>query len=958
MGKASRRAARQRTTKVGGDFDAAVKLANVSTYEEYLQILRDHPSIGTSATLLEVEARVTEPGYGALFEALVPLVRGAIDGDTKAAWAAYEPMLRELRQHQARAADLDSKLADAGSQEDWPLVIEIGNELVRVAEAGGLGAAVSLAAGAVGVAWLNREAQDRAAALERSGEALDLAARTAPTGRMRASALMHLALAYGERILGERRDNLEQAIELLELALAELETEPEPELRAMIETNLAVTLGRSERPDVVQTARRCRDLCRAALAVRSAELNAVDWAYSQINLGEALVTLALHGEESSAAERVLDEVLRRSDDIPDKLVSRAHEALARLYGESTTLSPEALLELWEQTGTTEDPTAPGLRAKALEHLSAAVDLCDDRLHAARLRARAADIQADLGHDEAASENAQLALEVLTPLNAPYACRDAARTLASVHSANGRWTEAAEAYDTAIDAMSLLLDVREYVQTRESEMQAAGNLHRWAAYAQARAGRHGDAVVTLESGLARELRRRMPDQETEALPKPLQIKYRAALNALRTAPAGTEEKHSRAVHAVTREIREHAGFETYGLAPTLEGIRAAAAPGWPVIYVNPTPAGTVLLPVSQEYESMSPVLLPCRSDEIFTELLRYLLYAAEGTESSVPEGALGEALSTLLPWLGETLAGPVASLAESLDAVGLTLILCGPVTLAPLAAAPLPQLVDTTLADRFPTRLAPSAGVLETSLHREAQRTRSEPSLVAVANPTRDLPGAENEATEIATFFPGRSEVAIGRDATATFLQAKIAGASHVHLACHGRTGAFDLADAQLTLADGPLTVAQLSQLGSLSARLVALSACQTAHHDVTATSGESLSLATALLPLGASCVLASLWPVSDLSTAYLMTEFYRQHIDLERSPAVALANAQRWLRALTWDEEQRLLTKHPALAARYARLAANGALPGNRSDTASLAPGTRPAFRDPEHWAGFIAIGC
>jgi tetratricopeptide (TPR) repeat protein len=82
----------------------------------------------------------------------------------------------------------------------------------------------------------------------------------------------------------------------------------------------------------------------------------------------------------------------------------------------------------------------------------------------------------------------------------------------------------------------------------------------------------------------------------------------------------------------------------------------------------------------------------------------------------------------------------------------------------------------------------------------------------------------------------------------------------------------------------------------LNAELVVLSACDTALG--TDIKGEGLiGLARAFMYAGAPRVVASLWQVSDVATAELMTRFYRGMLQRSLRPAAALAAAQREMRA-------------------------------------------------------------
>jgi tetratricopeptide (TPR) repeat protein len=133
----------------------------------------------------------------------------------------------------------------------------------------------------------------------------------------------------------------------------------------------------------------------------------------------------------------------------------------------------------------------------------------------------------------------------------------------------------------------------------------------------------------------------------------------------------------------------------------------------------------------------------------------------------------------------------------------------------------------------------------------------------------------------------------------------------LHVACHTRTDDQRPWLSELRLGAGGLRANQIAG-ASIPARLAVLSSCQTQHARVL--SGEGvLGLSAALLCAGTECVVATLWPVEDRSTARFMRFFYN-----------GLASGQSVARAVR--SAQDVL----------------------RSD---------PATAHPFYWAGFVAIG-
>jgi hypothetical protein len=114
-----------------------------------------------------------------------------------------------------------------------------------------------------------------------------------------------------------------------------------------------------------------------------------------------------------------------------------------------------------------------------------------------------------------------------------------------------------------------------------------------------------------------------------------------------------------------------------------------------------------------------------------------------------------------------------------------------------------------------------------------------------------------------------------------------------------------------------LTVGLLLETDGLGRpRLVVLSACETGLYDINDNPDEFIGLPSTFTALGASGVLGTLWPVSDVATVLLIAKFYELHMGLGVAPPTALWRAQLWLRQTTNAE----LEAYTRLAAEQGRL--------------------------------------
>ncbi|MGD2182637.1 CHAT domain-containing tetratricopeptide repeat protein [Lusitaniella coriacea] len=220
----------------------------------------------------------------------------------------------------------------------------------------------------------------------------------------------------------------------------------------------------------------------------------------------------------------------------------------------------------------------------------------------------------------------------------------------------------------------------------------------------------------------------------------------------------------------------------------------------------------------------------------------------------------------------------------------------------LFLAPFPALQDENenyLIEKHTILTAPAIQVLQ--LTREQKKGRGamlalgEGNALIVGNPTmpsvaveigetptklNPLPGSEREANKIARFL--NTEPLIGAQATRQAVLQQMSNANIIHLATHGLLddfkgqgvpGAIALApDGTGERNDGLLTANEILDL-NLNAELVVLSACDTGRGEIT---GDGvIGLSRSLVLAGVPSILVSLWAVDDHSTAFLMSEFYK-----------------------------------------------------------------------------------
>jgi CHAT domain-containing protein/Tfp pilus assembly protein PilF len=216
-----------------------------------------------------------------------------------------------------------------------------------------------------------------------------------------------------------------------------------------------------------------------------------------------------------------------------------------------------------------------------------------------------------------------------------------------------------------------------------------------------------------------------------------------------------------------------------------------------------------------------------------------------------------------------------------------------------------------LIEKHTILTAPAIQVLDLTRKQKQNGQRSAGGVLIVGNPTMPkikigelvanldpLPGSEREANQIAKFF--NTEALTASKATKAAVIQKMQRSRIIHLATHGLLHDFKGFGVPGAIAlapsgnpndgiDGLLTAGEIFDM-KLQADLVVLSACDTGRGDI---KGDGvIGLSRSLISAGVPSVLVSLWAVNDNSTAFLMTEFYR---NLQQNPDKAVALRQAML---------------------------------------------------------------
>lgn len=268
-----------------------------------------------------------------------------------------------------------------------------------------------------------------------------------------------------------------------------------------------------------------------------------------------------------------------------------------------------------------------------------------------------------------------------------------------------------------------------------------------------------------------------------------------------------------------------------------------------------------------------------------------------------------------------------------------------------------DVTGSVLLDSHSVSYAPSiTAFVETC--RAAQPISSGMSILSVSDPRDNLPLAGPESALFSLHFKGdENSVLEGEQATLAGVRRMSATADVIHFATHGRHYPWAVSESALELAGSEkLSVGELlNQFNLSNCALVVLSACESGLFGDNKPSAEPLSLPVACMLAGCSSVVASKWPVEDMATMLLMTNFVHGLTERKLSPADALREAQVWLRGASYADIIDLL---PPLIDRLdgsqeAKLMALY----NRLSQKMVNNAEQKPFSEPIYWAAFFVMG-
>jgi CHAT domain-containing protein len=328
--------------------------------------------------------------------------------------------------------------------------------------------------------------------------------------------------------------------------------------------------------------------------------------------------------------------------------------------------------------------------------------------------------------------------------------------------------------------------------------------------------------------------------------------------------------------------------------------------------------------------------------------------------------LGGMLLDLLQLMGERLGSNLGPALFRTNAGQVTLIPHGVLHAFPLHLTPL-HLPGKLLVDVCAMTYAPCVQLaLSTALRpRPASYVRGQSKLLAVTDPRRNLPASRYEGErlrgEIGAYggVPMAYEEIRGSGATESRIRSAVHDADVVLLSAHAHFDPQDPGASGLVAADQTWSVDDI--YGGLHFQrhpVIMINACESGMMSLDERR-EVVALPYAFVTAGASAVLASLWPVEDISAGYFAERFFHHLTDPGEFPASAAGLAVQDLRQLMREGAA------ARVEALVARLEEEGDVFGEDADTyirltalrQQLEAGDEYPYAHPRFWGGYLVVG-
>lgn len=761
----------------------------------------------------------------------------------------------------------------------------------------------------------------------------------------------HLGIAYSEQIRGEPEQNLDMAIAAYEAALQVFTLEMFPRMWAMIQNSLGLAYAQRKRDDPQQNLAMAIAAYQSALLVYTRESLPREWSMVQNNLGNAYSDLKNLEQAIIAYQAALQIYTRETDSyrwatIQNNLASVYHDQgntsaafdCLKLALEIYTPSafPMECLRIGRNLGYT---------AFAAQRWEVAIKGYSDAIKA--LETSREWVDTDAKRQEMLEEALDVYLQMVQAcLNnnqsdkaLEYVERSKARTLVERLAKLDLYPKG-NIPETSLEKLKRL---RREILAEEQRLEIEGDI-------ELRNSFRASSLSFVDS-------QKLPLSTAAVIPK------RTHLNQLKQELEQVITQEIKPIDHTFNVIQQVEGISFDDIRSMLD--ERTAIIEW---YITAEIFHTFII----THQSQKPIVYSSSPEDLQNLVAKFDEYLAHYRQE--------EEWTTQLPIYLQDFAkilnlDYVTSLIpETYNQV--ILVPYRALHLIPIHALPITD--NQCLLDRFSggIKYAPSCQLLQQAL---ARHRPSFDRLFAIQNPTEDLAYTNLEVLAIQTYFRFK-QILPKKDANKANLdrnqqlQNSLSTAHCAHFSCHGYfnfnhplLSALLLADCYITTPDKPdptyhlllkngraidlkkcLTLADIFSLDLKQCRLVTISACETGLTDFNSFGDEYIGLPSGFIVAGTPSTVSSLWTVNDLSTALLMAKFY-ENLQYQTSVAIALNQAQLWLRDITKAELRTWITANSLPLDHTMRNYLNKRLHKLQDD--------QKPFQDPFHWAAFCAVG-
>ena len=810
----------------------------------------------------------------------------------------------------------------------------------------------------------------------------------------------NLAIAYINRIRGERAENLELAIACYQEALKVSNSDAFPQDWAMVQNNLGgayLYRIRGERADNLELAIAAHNL---SLEVYTREAFPEDWARSQNNLGTAYL-YRIKGE--------------RADNL--ELAIAAHNLSLEVY--TRDAFPEDWARSQNNLGTAYLYRIKGERADNLELAIAAYNLSLGVYTREAFPEDWAMLQNNLGNAyryrilEERADNLELAiaayhlsLEVYTPTAFPINCLQTGRNLGNTANFIEDWETAIKGYNLAIEAVENTRLQALNPQRQQEILSDAMDVYHGIVQSYLNLNQKDRALEYVERSKTRYLVQLLTDRDIYPkgnIPQTIITE----LDRLRRAIIGEEQQlaiqeqtRNRGV-TLTLDQQKQPILNDYTHLNHLKQelnqlIDREITPIDPTFNLTQKVQTIPLSEIQSLINRQTAILEWYISGETFLafivtsqglkvwqssttdrdKLINFIKDYREAYENNKTEWINN--LNSRLNQLSEILH--IDELLELIpqDCKRLIIIPHWFLHIIPLYCLPLKN--GRFLYQSFfkGVGYVPSCQLLK--LVKSSQRENFD-RLFAIKNPTRKglkpLLGANLEIERISQGFDAEKTIIIGEseasEQTLENRRQELQASHCIHFSCHGKFDNKSPRDSALMLADpegnlgesANLTLAEVfEKLDLRECRLVTFSACESGiiESKADSISDEYVGLPSGFLFAGSSSVVSTLWTVDPLATTLFMTKFYhdlkRISIQDQGSIAIILNNTQTWLKTLTSKKLARIKNNSEFQKLLIEAFADNKRDRNKFKDLLEAAVKRQPyPFESPYYWTAFIATG-